>query len=270
MSDGPESYKSVFHIGLMHESSGQGVCVTDWKGSLKLRVLRVPRRTVLTDREHENIVIFSNDVVELLNYLLLFVEPKPAFFHPSAAITQDSGTTIEDSDAPFLVDPPYITDRLKESAYAHLDDATKSRQPTDISTPQHTTTTFLSMESILSYDVSSRSFADTKKSGSLMLPLYKVISPSLLLYRLLCAFCFEIVPGMTPAAAETSVWEIALKTADGQVLVLKDDSGLAACLCEQKPLSDENFLGLVRNPLTVLCSDECPHPYDYVLAGSVA
>jgi hypothetical protein len=135
---------------------------------------------------------------------------------------------------------------------------------------------------LLTYDVAAREFITATLlstqspipcaaglPATSSVPFREVISSALLLYRLLCIFSFGEIPGVGGGPAVTSLWELALRTSDGHILILRDHCGLADAQCIADEM-DEVFLKSVGDLLTFLCSDRCPHPYDGTVAGCVA
>jgi hypothetical protein len=86
-SSGPEGYKYVHVAGILHESTGFGLAVSEWKGGATFKVLWLGQNAGdLSPQQRLDSERFSSDVVELCN--LMFTtdgEARFAYYHPSAS-----------------------------------------------------------------------------------------------------------------------------------------------------------------------------------------
>jgi hypothetical protein len=264
LSAGPEGYKYVFVAGVIHVETGYGLAISEWKGAPLLRVLWHGRHEPpLTEADRERSSLFSEEVVQLLN-LLLQTDAKGnlEYLHPASL------SDIRGSNIPFLVTAPLGADRLEEWTEVESDSVRAVWTPGE----QAGLEDAMSLQGIVRYDAQTREFFSPssppgKQGEAPSLTLGNVISPALLLYRLLCTFCFGYIP--CKAGDPASVWELSLMTGNGGILVLKDDHGLVNVFCASASAANKAFMGHVKDLLAFLCSDHCPHPYDGVLAGSV-
>jgi hypothetical protein len=132
------------------------------------------------------------------------------------------------------------------------------------------------------YDASKREFVkvatskdgntDYKKIDALeaggCIPVYRVMPSALWLYRLLCLFPCK-VKSEGPEAYKL-VWSVSLQhKATGLSFTFYEWKGGFTCghLNETEPKA---FIKDVMELLNLLASDQCLHPYDGVVAGSVA
>ena len=97
--------------------------------------------------------------------------------------------------------------------------------------------------------------------------LSKVIPSALALYRALCLFkCHVLSEG---PRGYKFIWSINLEhKATGEVLGLGEWKGAFDIF--SKDIGNQEFFNDVLELLNLLISDECPHPYDGCVAGSVA
>jgi hypothetical protein len=98
----------------------------------------------------------------------------------------------------------------------------------------------------------------------------EVISASLLLYRLMCVF-YE--PPLVPKRAYKTLWEYPLlHVATGHVLGLMDYKAGISMVTAFDDLSEmpDDFAKDALELLNFLVSEQVAHPYDGVLAGSIA
>lgn len=100
--------------------------------------------------------------------------------------------------------------------------------------------------------------------------LRRTIGSSLLSYRLLCLFEFEECPPIKRnETAILGAWSVMLEF-HGKRAVFYDRFGAADVRFEDGAHEDQQWMEHVRELLGLLCSAECPHPYDGTVAGCVA
>lgn len=101
------------------------------------------------------------------------------------------------------------------------------------------------------------------------LKLYHIISSSLLLYRLLCLFrCTVHSEGPCGYKAVFDVTLLHKET--GKKIAFTEWKGAAEVFLDTIPDAEEPYARDMLELLNLLCSMECPHPYDGVVAGAVA
>ena len=96
-----------------------------------------------------------------------------------------------------------------------------------------------------------------------------IISSANLLYRLCCLFQ-NLPVDITGPSGYKVVWTAYVKhKASGKVFGFSEWKGAALYRMPTRELEDEWVDGWIEL-LDLLCSDHCPHPYDGVVAGSIA
>lgn len=113
-------------------------------------------------------------------------------------------------------------------------------------------------------------FMDLKKRGNAMLS--ETISAALALYRAICLFPN---PNVICEGSEgyKYPWALPLKHVEtGEILVLCEWKGAFGfhTRFSSSQEAPKAFLRDTSRLLTLMMSDKCPHPYDQVVAGSVA
>jgi len=181
--------------------------------------------------------------------------------------------------ANYLVNPPYTQERLGN--YERAKEITTKWTPinhnhtsTNSIIDSETSGNFMSSLVYLHFEDGKFSFDPPTKQAmedgtKLALPTYlhHVISSALLLYRLNCLFViwniFEDVPRY-----KTLWWIVVRHKKTGKHLMFGEYKGAAGLnyTCPMKPSFKKDTLEL----LNFLVSNECPHPYDKTVAGSVA
>ncbi|GJJ06004.1 hypothetical protein Clacol_000191 [Clathrus columnatus] len=99
--------------------------------------------------------------------------------------------------------------------------------------------------------------------------LTTIISSSLLFYRLLCHFCYGN-NNVNNKPSITSVWQFELQhKVKGASILFLDDHGLFDIRVSGEEEAKE-VMNDIESLVNALCSDECCHPYDGVVAGCAA
>jgi len=122
----------------------------------------------------------------------------------------------------------------------------------------------------LHFDVETQSFVFKESFIYSELHFSQVISSPLLLYRLICTF--NAAPSVMDDPYKTT-WDLNLvHKPSGKLLMFSEWKGSARFWLPDYTYKDleETFKNDLLDLLNYLVSDQCTHPYDGVLAGSVA
>ncbi|GJJ05901.1 hypothetical protein Clacol_000088 [Clathrus columnatus] len=249
-----DGYKCIWSTGVRHNQTGLILILTEHKANVSVYLIQNGRSIDFAQAEPT----FTTDVIELLSMLFKTVEGSRrfAYYHPAA------DADFPASDEHFLAVPAEsLQDRIEE------DETTEKPfkswklvaiSPTDISS-------FKSILPSLIYNINSREVDVVNGTANLT----TIISSSLLFYRLLCHF-----PGsnrnINNEPPITSVWQVKLQhKVNGASILFMDNRGLFDIRVNGEEEAKDVMNGIV-GLVNVLCSDECCHPYDGVVAGCAA
>lgn len=267
-SSGPNGYKVIWSGGILHAATGYGLGFSEWKGAALLRYdvpkcfSRRPKDPPPPD-EVRNLKLFTNDTLELLNTMItdnrgsFFYHPFGVFSTPSIAIEPD--TSLQSTSFPVM--SVFVQNRGQSY------DRTKSQQHNwNVSDAPLDPLTLAPTSSFIRFDKKTCSFPANPSAD--LPPLTHTISSSLLFYRLISVFEINSCPPVSTAAGDVvGVWAITLECDSGKA-VFFDWHGLANVRFDMG--TSEDGMDLVRELLAFLCSNDCLHPYDGLVAGSVA
>jgi hypothetical protein len=169
----------------------------------------------------------------------------------------------------YLTSPPYIAERLKNTDWQDIVKDKWTFSPDSPHLHNNLATNCLRFDTeqqcFVLNDVRDSSHRNTESLGS-------VISSSLLLYRLICVF--NETPIVSNAQeAYKSVWEFPLchrSTSDYFTFIDYKGAATVNSYHSRKEDMSEQVASDFLELITFLTSDQVAHPYDHLLAGSVA
>ena len=175
----------------------------------------------------------------------------------------------------YVVDPWISDDRVDDAMLGRVEAVCSKWRPRQQTDPGTTPIIFDSGRLEIQYDFKLRAFKLLSAEGStletlspMLLPyvLSCVISSPLLLYRLRCLFPVEV----QEVDRYKSVWEAeVVHKASGRILGFGEHKGAPRVyLSPDEP--NREFVEDGIELLNLLCDPRCPHPYDGIVAGSVA
>ena len=175
----------------------------------------------------------------------------------------------------YLINPNYSLERVDQTVQDRVNLQTVKWEPQEKTLENSSG----NVASNLRYSIETKKF-EYRKTATLEQwveeynkypPMCKVISSALLLYRLLCLFKTTVTTE-GPAGYKCTWWVTLKHKESGESLMFgewKGAAGIWTRFGEYKELSDsfrEDTLALINE----LCAEDCPHPYDGTVAGSVA
>ncbi|KAJ3127239.1 hypothetical protein HK098_006604 [Nowakowskiella sp. JEL0407] len=259
-SNGPESYKSIFAAAIQHKETGFILGFSESKGSISLRIgfgKYADQFGILSygwNRERdEKVALFTKAVLDLLNCFIPREEHR--FYHP-AAFAWSKDTT----KAYYSGFPKYDIGRDGDSEKAKVfQNKWKSRE------------TDLKLDSVVA-------IANASNFTQVASAVFTRISSSLLFYRLLCLWKFPDTPAVLNSAGKvTGVWSVSLQfcgresvTDEKADITFCDYHGLSKVKISKRITDDDDLQKEFCDLLDFLASDVYPHPYDGLVAGSVA
>jgi len=168
----------------------------------------------------------------------------------------------------YIVEPRYIQERNKDSIYTKASRITDKWEPSnqDEGINGNVRPIYTVATGKFSFKDQDSPFHDDKTRG-----MYEVIPSSLLLYRLLCLYKAEVIT--EGPDGYKCIWWITLKhKATGDKLTLGEWKGAAGIWTSYYSLKElpSSFKKDILSLLNLLVSETCPHPYDGLVAGSVA
>lgn len=173
----------------------------------------------------------------------------------------------------YVVDPPRCGSRVDDKVYARVKVQTNKWTPMKVSVDgngnlkpvmDRDTGKFLFKE----YDHAKGNYAEFHEDYA---AICDAISSAMLLYRLLCLFqCTVISEG--PEGYKCVWWVTLSHKATGEQLMFGEWKGAAGIWTKfaDKKEAPKEFLKDMLLLLNELCAQDCPHPYDGCVAGSVA
>jgi hypothetical protein len=167
----------------------------------------------------------------------------------------------------YIIDPPEIQARVKAKVYARADRQTDKWE----SCTQPEIEFIGNVRPVWNKATNRFVFRDLTLSDWKRFPLMSsVISSALLLYRTLCLFG---APVKVEHANYKCIWWVCLRHIEtGEYLVLGEWKGAAGTWTEYHSAKElpKAFRQDILLLLNELCAPDCPHPYDGLVAGSVA
>jgi len=183
----------------------------------------------------------------------------------------------------YVVNPPNVSKRVDDKVYDRVKIQTQKWTPlpdsSGVELIGNVRPVWNKKEKKFSF-VPYPSLDDTEKNGKTLIiknyykeydNMHKVISSAMLLYRLLCLFkCTVVSEG--PEGYKCTWWITLKHNKTGERLMFGEWKGAAGIWTrfhntEELPVSyRKDILGLLNK----LCAEDCPHPYDGCVAGSVA
>ncbi|GJJ05907.1 hypothetical protein Clacol_000094 [Clathrus columnatus] len=251
-TEATDGYKCIWSTGVRHNQTGLILILTEDKGNPSVYVIRNENSIDFSEAE----TMFTANVIELLNMLFETVEGSHrfAYYHPAA--DADFPTPNEHFPAvpaESLKNRVQSMDIITDRAFNSWKSAAIA--PADISS-------FKSILPSLMYDIESGEVDPVNGTANLT----TIISSSLLFYRLLCHF-----PGSNSNINNeppiTSVWQVKLQhRVNGASILFMDDRGLFDIRVSGEEKAKE-LMDVIVGLVNALCSDECYHPYDGLVAG---
>jgi hypothetical protein len=179
----------------------------------------------------------------------------------------------------YVVKPEYIAERLKDNAYSKARKVTSKWVPVAELPEQYcgnitSDLTYSRSKRLFSFDKKDHEkYLDsiTKEADADLVGIHEVMPSALMLYRLLCLF--QCTVHSEGPEGYKLVWQVALKHQEsGEVIVFREWKG-GLSLGHRFPFGakpSKAFMSDLTALLNLLASDQCPHPYDGTVAGSVA
>ncbi|GJJ05887.1 hypothetical protein Clacol_000074 [Clathrus columnatus] len=246
-----DGYKSIWFTGIRHDQTGLILILSEHKAAVSVYIIQNNRSIDFAQAEPT----FTTHVIELLNMLFEKMEGSRrfAYYHPAA------DADFPTPDEHFIAVPAEsLKNRVRRMEKPFNPWNSVAIASADISSSK-------SILPSLIYNITSRE-VDTVNGTAIPTT---IISSSLLFYRLLCYFNHRNSNANNEPSI-TSVWQVKLQhKVKGAFILFMDDRGLFDIRVSGEDEAKEvmnDIVGLVN----ALCSDNCCHPYDGVVAGCVA
>ncbi len=168
----------------------------------------------------------------------------------------------------YITSAPYIAERLENTVWQDLIKVKWNFSPDSPDMHNNLATNSLRFDKeqqrFVLQDAYNVIFRNNESLGA-------VISSSLLLYRLICIFNEAPIVENTEEAYK-SVWEFPLRHRSGDFFTFLDYKGAATVNSYHSRKEDlpEEVASDLLEFLTFITSNQVAHPYDHLLAGSVA
>ncbi|KAJ3128820.1 hypothetical protein HK098_003362 [Nowakowskiella sp. JEL0407] len=234
-SEGPDGYKLVFSTGIQHKETGFGLGLYEWEGGLTISVdfgNSLDQYGEVKEDCEGKADLFAKDVLELLNIFIPNDEVR--FYHPAAVVRPTNSKS------------PYY------STYA-----------------RHVGARDGDYENAGKFQKKWRPISANHGLDKICLDDQPTNTP---FYRLLCLWKIPDTPPVKSSGFTVGVWSVTLGLNDDEnaKVTFHDHYGLSAVKVSKEFEDDEKLKEEFCALVEFLLSGVGPHPYDGLVAGSVA